>query len=251
MQRYFVAEHAVIENEQKIFISGDDYHHIKNVMRAQIGDSIICTKGLGNDYYCEIMAINQDDIETQIIEKTPSQGEPLTKVTIAQSLPKGDKLEWILQKCTELGATTFIPFTSKRTIVKIDERKQAKKHDRWMRIVKEAAEQAHRGLIPTVTTPYTWDQLLSEMDQYDEVWICYEKGGESLVTSVKNVSGNHILLIVGPEGGFVVEEIEAAREAGAIPISLGTRILRTETASIMALSCILFGRNDLGGEVHE
>jgi 16S rRNA (uracil1498-N3)-methyltransferase len=156
-------------------------------------------------------------------------------------------LEWILQKGTELGASAFLPFSSERSIVKIDARKIGKKRERWERIVKEAAEQAHRGKLPTVATPMSWKALLQEIGNRECAWIAYEKGGLPLAEAMASAK-DEILLIVGPEGGFTESEIEEAKEAGAVPISLGSRILRTETAPLMALSCILFARQDLGGE---
>ncbi|AUS09474.1 16S rRNA (uracil(1498)-N(3))-methyltransferase [Laceyella sacchari] len=245
MQRYFIAQEQIVETS--IRLVGDDVHHIKNVMRNKPGDRIICCAGQGLDYLAEIESIDGDQIIARIVERTPSRGEPRTKVLIAQSLPKGDKLEWILQKGTELGASAFLPFSSERSIVKIDARKIGKKRERWERIVKEAAEQAHRGKLPTVATPMSWKALLQEIGKRECAWIAYEKGGLPLAEAMASAK-DEILLIVGPEGGFTESEIEEAREAGAVPISLGSRILRTETAPLMALSCILFARQDLGGE---
>ncbi|TCW37699.1 16S rRNA (uracil(1498)-N(3))-methyltransferase [Laceyella sacchari] len=245
MQRYFIAQEQIVETS--IRLVGDDVHHIKNVMRNKPGDRIICCAGQGLDYLAEIESIDGDQIIARIVERTPSRGEPRTKVLIAQSLPKGDKLEWILQKGTELGASAFLPFSSERSIVKIDARKIGKKRERWERIVKEAAEQAHRGKLPTVATPMSWKALLQEIGNRECAWIAYEKGGLPLAEAMASAK-DEILLIVGPEGGFTESEIEEAKEAGAVPISLGSRILRTETAPLMALSCILFARQDLGGE---
>ncbi|KPC74724.1 hypothetical protein ADL26_09825 [Thermoactinomyces vulgaris] len=245
MQRYFIAQEQIVETS--IRLVGDDVHHIKNVMRNKPGDRIICCAGQGLDYLAEIESIDGDQIIARIVERTPSRGEPRTKVLIAQSLPKGDKLEWILQKGTELGASAFLPFSSERSIVKIDARKIGKKRERWERIVKEAAEQAHRGKLPTVATPMSWKALLQEIGKRECAWIAYEKGGLPLAEAITSAK-DEILLIVGPEGGFTESEIEEAKEAGAVPISLGSRILRTETAPLMALSCILFARKDLGGE---
>jgi 16S rRNA (uracil1498-N3)-methyltransferase len=163
-------------------------------------------------------------------------------------LPKGDKLEWIVQKGTEIGAVSFLPFTSERTVVKIDARKAEKKLERWHRIAKEAAEQAHRGRIPDVSRPLSWKELLSKIEAAEVAWIAYERGGVPLAQAISETDARNILLIIGPEGGFSEKEIEEAKGSGAIPITLGSRILRTETAPLAALSCILFARHDLGGE---
>ncbi|MBA4493132.1 16S rRNA (uracil(1498)-N(3))-methyltransferase [Paenactinomyces guangxiensis] len=246
MQRYFISPEQ--RDRDRIRISGEDVHHIKNVMRSRPGDQLVCCDGRGNDYLAEIIEIDPAAVLCRVIDKSSSLGEPETKVTIAQSLPKGDKLEWILQKGTEIGAVRFLPFVSERTIVKIDARKAAKKRERWQRIVKEAAEQAHRGFIPEVASPVSWTGLLEEIHRTEEALIAYEKGGVPLAKSLAQISSKQILLIIGPEGGFTESEVAGAQRAGAIPVTLGSRILRTETASLAALSCILFARNDLGGE---
>ncbi|RAL25846.1 16S rRNA (uracil(1498)-N(3))-methyltransferase [Thermoflavimicrobium daqui] len=245
MQRYFISPTQI--NGDQIQIVGDDVHHIKTVMRSQIGDQFICCDGQGIDYLVEIIEIHSQYIYCQVIRSSPSQGEPMTQVAIAQSLPKGDKLEMILQKGTEIGAVSFYPFTSERTIVKLQEKKGQKKWERWQRIVKEAAEQSHRGQLPQVYAPMNWKQLLEEIAKAELALIAYEKGGVPL-SHVVSHEAKRILLVIGPEGGFSEHEIEEAKAVGAIPITLGSRILRTETASLVALSCILFSRKDLGGE---
>ncbi|SFJ09285.1 16S rRNA (uracil(1498)-N(3))-methyltransferase [Thermoflavimicrobium dichotomicum] len=245
MQRYFVSPKQISGNQ--IQITGDDVHHIKTVMRNRIGDRFICCDGHGLDYFVEITEIHSQYIECRVLETAPSKGEPVSQITIAQSLPKGDKFETILQKGTEIGAARFLPFTSLRTIVKLDDKKGQKKLERWKRIVKEAAEQSHRGCIPEVFQPIHWKELLKEIEKAELALIAYEKGGEPL-THVTMSEAQQILLIIGPEGGFSEQEIEEAKAAGALPITLGTRILRTETASLVALSCILFAKRELGGE---
>lgn len=246
MQRYFISPDQM--DRGQIWITGDDVHHIKNVMRSRPGDQLVCCDGQGMDYLAEIEELDPAAIRCRVIDTSPSKGEPKTQVTIAQSLPKGDKLEWILQKGTELGAVRFLPFTSERTVVKIDARKIEKKRERWERIVKEAAEQAHRGKVPEVAFPASWKELLEEIRTAKTAWIAYEKGGRPLARVLAEADSREILLIIGPEGGFTEREVAEAEAAGAVPVTLGARILRTETAPLAALSCILFARNDLGGE---
>lgn len=247
MQRYFISPEQI--KNDKIVILGDDVHHIKNVMRFRLGAKILCADGSDHEYIAEFEKFEDDHIFCQIIETRPVQGESHTHVTIAQSLPKGDKLELILQKGTELGAYRFLPFSSERTVVKLDQRKIEKKVERWQKIVKEAAEQSHRGSIPLVETPVSWKQLMREVESSSaSVWIAYEKGGTPLAEALAETNNPEIIVMIGPEGGFSEQEVEEAKLAGAIPISLGHRILRTETASLLALSCIFFARNELGGE---
>ncbi|TCS94771.1 16S rRNA (uracil(1498)-N(3))-methyltransferase [Hazenella coriacea] len=243
MQRYFI-QPSQIENKI-IRLTEDVAHHLTHVLRSRLDDQLICCDGLGSDYITKIIEISKGTVLCEILETRPSQGEPLTQVTIAQSFPKGDKWEWILQKGTEIGAVRFLPFQSERTVVKIDARKAVKKQERWERIVQEAAEQAHRGRVPEVGAVLSWKDLLREIRSSSTSWIAYEKGGEALSEEIAS-SSDDILLIIGPEGGFSESEVQEAIEAGAKPITLGKRILRTETAPLAALSCILFARNDFG-----
>lgn len=243
MQRYFIS----IENRNNdiINISGEDVHHLKNVMRSSVGDQLICCDGQGVDYLVEITKRSSTQIECRIVEKYASRGEPATKITIAQSLPKREKFEWVLQKGTEMGAVHFLPFVSERTVVKLDEKKVKQKVTRWKTIVKEAAEQAHRGVIPEVDSPRSWEELLHTIQQAEVALIAYEKGGEALSESLVSNSSQDILVIIGPEGGFTEKEVTEAKEYGAIPVSLGPRILRTETAPLVFLSSILYHSGDI------
>lgn len=244
MQRYFIAPDQLIGDI--IHITGDDVHHIRTVMRSQIGDTFICCLA-GMDYLVEIQEISSKTITCHVLECNVSIGEPTVQVTLAQGLPKGEKLEWILQKGTELGAISFVPFSSSRSIVKLDNTKASKKRDRWSKIVKEAAEQSHRGTIPTVSYPTSWKSLIAEIPKYDLSLIAYEKGGQVLSEVSNLYEAGTILMIIGPEGGFSSQEVQEAAEKGAVPITLGDRILRTETAAISLLTCLMFVHNELGG----
>jgi 16S rRNA (uracil1498-N3)-methyltransferase len=248
MQRYFIVPSQIAGDI--IIITGDDVHHIRTVMRNRVGDVIVCCM-FGFDYRVEIAEITSSSIYCTMIERFPSLGEPKVQVTLAQGLPKGEKIEWILQKGTELGAAKFLPFSSTRTIVKIDAKKAEKKQDRWSKIVKEAAEQAHRGKIPKVLLPVGWKGVLGEISKYDLSLIAYEKEAQALTKVLGSTSANSILLIIGPEGGFSEQEVAEATEHGAIPITLGSRILRTETAAISLLTCVMYAKNELGGESDE
>jgi 16S rRNA (uracil1498-N3)-methyltransferase len=248
MQRYFITSTQLVGDI--IIITGDDVHHIRTVMRNRVGDVFICCL-MGFDYQVEVVEITSTSVTCHIIERFPSVGEPKIQVTIAQGLPKGEKIEWIFQKGTELGAAKFLPFSSERTVVKLDAKKAEKKQTRWKKIVKEAAEQAHRGRIPEVLLPVAWDKLMGEIPQYDIALIAYEKGGQALSEVLSSPPINSILLIIGPEGGFSEQEVLEATEQGASPITLGNRILRTETAAISLLTCVMYAKNELGGEQNE
>ncbi|MBO2531457.1 16S rRNA (uracil1498-N3)-methyltransferase [Planifilum fulgidum] len=246
MQRYFISPDQV-QGEQFV-IRGDDVHHIRRVMRFRPGDQLIACDGEGTDYLGELTEEIGNEVICRILRREPSAGEPGLQVTLAQSLPKGDKWEWVLQKGTELGASSFLPFTSRRTVVKWDRVKAEKRRVRWKRILKEAAEQSHRGRIPTVSPVTDWNGLLEAIARAELALIAYEGGGEPLSAALARKSFSRLLLIVGPEGGWEEEEVRQAREAGAVPVSLGSRILRTETAAVAMLACAMFANGEMGGE---
>lgn len=241
----------------KVQIQGDDAFHIQNVMRAKVGDHVIVADGAGQEAIAEIVALSKGTVEATYLELTKSAGEARIEVWLAQALPKGDKMEVVIQKGTEIGANRFIPFTSERTIVQYDAKKEAKRIERWARIAKEAAEQAHRGRIPTIESVSTWRELLAMVPNVTMAFICYEKENaqqfRELLQSVipkDSASSNipiQIMLIVGPEGGLTEVEIREAEQAGCRTISLGRRILRTETAAMVGLSCILYESGEMGG----
>ncbi|CAH1220921.1 Ribosomal RNA small subunit methyltransferase E [Paenibacillus plantiphilus] len=257
MQRYFVTPAQLGDNE--VILSGDDAHHAVRVMRMEPGDEIIVSDGEARAAKAVIRAAAPDRVEADIAAWLPMDGEPLWAVTIAQSLPKGDKMELVIQKGTEIGAAAFLPFQSERMIVQYDNKKEAKRLERWSKIAKEAAEQAHRSRIPTVEPVKTWRQLIAAAAAYDLVLFCYEKeggsGGAGLRDAVRDYrsrEGSHVeqlrlLLIVGPEGGFTEREAAEAENAGAVVVGLGKRILRTETAAMVGLACLMYESGEMGG----
>lgn len=253
MQRYFIAPSQF--GEQTVHITGDDAHHIMKVMRSRVGDKVIVSDGAEREALVEITELGPADVEAKVVELYNETREPWMQVTVAQSLPKGDKMEIVIQKCTEIGAIRFIPYISERTIVQYDAKKEAKRVERWGKIVKEAAEQAHRSRVPVVETTSTWKQLLVRFEQFDLVLFCYEKEEGLQLRSVVQpfVTQNNadkpaqVLLLVGPEGGFTVHEMETAEAAGAKSVGLGKRILRTETAAMVGLTCLFYESGEMGG----
>lgn len=271
MQRYFVE--VADWSEDRIALGGQDAHHLQRVMRARVGEQVICSDGERREALAEIVALGEC-VQLRVVEWLAMEREPALQVWIAQALPKGDKLETVLQKCTELGASRFMPFVSERTVVQYDAKKEAKRMERWQKIVKEAAEQAHRSRVPVVEAPSGWAQVLAAAGEVDAALICYEKR-ESQSLSLRQVlratSGDRIaggsgsgdvgdsdssdsivasglrrvLIVVGPEGGFSEREIAVAEQAGMRAVTLGKRILRTETAALVALSCIFYECGEL------
>ncbi|WP_139490447.1 16S rRNA (uracil(1498)-N(3))-methyltransferase [Brevibacillus dissolubilis] len=240
MQRYFVDPEQF--HEREVEITGDDVHHIVKVMRSETGEEIIVCDGTGRVARVRLSELSKELVRGEIVELLDEQRELPIRVTIGQGLPKADKMEWILQKGTELGAYAFFPFSSERTIVKLDEKKEGKKLERWRKIAKEAAEQAHRAIVPQLLSPVSYKQLLKEFEKYTAVAIAYEKeGGGKLSDVLPTLSaGDSLLVLIGPEGGFSEEEVRLAEQAGAKSVSLGPRILRTETASQYVLSAVSY-----------
>lgn len=257
MQRYFIPPERF--GDVNVTITGDDAHHLIRVMRAQAGDRIICSDGRDREAIVAITQAGKDIVEAEIVERLPLASEPAVQVWIAQSLPKGDKMETVIQKGTEIGASRVIPFVSERTIVQYDERKESKRLERWQKIAKEAAEQAHRNRIPAIAPACSWKQLLALTKEADLALICYEKEGQlQLRELLRNAFSREaaqeeaqqvrtVMLIVGPEGGFSEKEIAEAELAGCKTVSLGKRILRTETAAMVGLACILYESGEMGG----
>ncbi|MHC0035860.1 16S rRNA (uracil(1498)-N(3))-methyltransferase [Pseudoneobacillus sp. C159] len=243
MQRYFASE--VNPNGQPV-IAGEDVHHINRVMRMTVGDQLICVDPSGKSAICAIAEITDKKIICHIVEWIDGNSELPIRITIANGLPKGDKLEWIIQKGTELGAHQFVPFTAARSVVKWDEKKADKKIERWQKIAKEAAEQSHRNQIPIVQTPISLKQLIQTYQDYDCKLIAYEeesrKGEASvLANSLQHLKENQSILVVfGPEGGLENKEIQLLQDHGFIPFGLGPRILRTETAPLALLAAVSY-----------
>ncbi|QNG61164.1 16S rRNA (uracil(1498)-N(3))-methyltransferase [Bacillus sp. PAMC26568] len=245
MQRYFIKEKKETLTSE-ITITGDDVHHISRVMRMKPGSSLICCTSDGQAAQCEIEEVNEDSILCRIVEWQNIDHELPVSVTIASGLPKGDKLEWIFQKGTELGAASFIPFNAARSVVKIDSKKAAKKVERWRKIVKEASEQSYRNLIPEVHEPAGWNKLLEISKSFDLKIVAYEESSKkdelsNLAKALNTaIPGQSILVVFGPEGGLTEEEIKQLADTDFIVCGLGPRILRTETAPLYVLSAISY-----------
>lgn len=243
MQRYFVKQSA---NENRFLIEADDRHHMIKVMRMEIGDKIICVGPFGNAAVCEIAKITDEQVVADVVQWIDEKSELPILITIASGLPKGDKLEWVIQKGTELGANEFIPFTASRSVVKWDAKKAAKKIDRWQKIAKEAAEQSHRGIVPDIVSPLGFKALIEKSKNFDYKLAAFEdesRTGETSIFSAtlqKMKQGESLLLVFGPEGGLAEEEVRVLKENGFALCGLGPRILRTETAPLYALAAISY-----------
>ena len=236
MQRYFTKK----KEQDYLILEESDLHHIKNVMRNKIGDKIECiyNKTL---YICEINDLTSPKVK--IIETRPDNNESNYDVTIALALVKEQKMDLILQKLTELGISRIIPVSMERSIVKLDNQKFNKKKERWEKICKEAAEQSKRNNIPEITNIHTIKQL-SELP-YPNKFICSTRNQNNLINNYlqKQEDCAKMIFAIGPEGGIAPKEEDLLEENGYIPITLGNRIMRVETAAIYIASIINFLSN--------
>ncbi|AXI40151.1 MAG: 16S rRNA (uracil(1498)-N(3))-methyltransferase [Bacillaceae bacterium] len=245
MQRYFI-HYAKNELTDIIDITGEDVHHISRVMRMKQNDQIICVTKDGYSALCQIVQISADKVCCSILEWIENNSELPVKVILANGLPKGDKLELVIQKGTELGASKFIPFNAARSIVKLNEGKINKKLERWNKIAKEAAEQSHRTIIPEVTKPASLKDVISYAASADVKIVAYEehaKKGETsnLFRALNSLQrGGSLFAVFGPEGGFTAEEIKQLSDNGFLLCGLGPRILRAETAPLYLLSAVSY-----------
>ncbi|WP_217586750.1 16S rRNA (uracil(1498)-N(3))-methyltransferase [Lentibacillus saliphilus] len=250
MQRYFIPE----ENwqEDAVIIDKSDAHHVMRVMRMTEGDTLICAHPNGLVALCSIHALETDHVRCLIDEWLDQTVELPVDVTIVQGLPKGDKMEQVLQKGTELGATGFIPFKADRSVVKWDDKKAHRKLLRYEKIVKEAAEQSHRTRLPHVYEPMDLATLLQSTGDYDVCIYAYEEEAKTSgpFTSLAAVfqelkPQSRLLVCIGPEGGFSPDEATTLKESGFIPVRTGPRILRTETAALYVLAALSYHLEEL------
>lgn len=245
MSRYFVDRNQIEDNRIKII--GEDYQHLKKVLRAVKGDQLtICCNGM--DYTSVISEIGNDHITSEITGQAENKTEPTLKVTLYQGLPKADKMELIIQKCVELGVTEIVPVLTDRCVVKLNTDKDSlAKVTRWQKIALEAAKQCNRGLVPKVGSPVKFSEAVKLVSGKDLSVIPYEKeyatGFKSLASACSGIKSAAVF--IGPEGGFTEQEIELAGNMGIRKITLGPRILRTETAGIVALSLMMYELGDV------
>lgn len=241
MYRFFVTPQQT--GGESIIITGSDVNHIKNVLRMKKGEHILISDGVEREYECEIVQLQDDSVEAKILDVFGSAAELPAKITLFQGLPKSDKMEWIIQKAVELGVYEIVPVATKRAIVKLDSKKAKKKIERWNTIALSAAKQAKRGRIPEVKSVMTLKEAYNYAKDFDGCIIPYEdaRGMEhsrKVMSSLKEK--RRIGIFIGPEGGFEEVEVEEAKMLGIEPVSLGRRILRTETAGMAVLSILMF-----------
>ena len=242
MYQFFVEPSQI--QDKKIIITGSDVNHIRNVLRMKVGEEIAVKSGEdGREYRCGIEAFAQDQVICSLRFIREEGVELPSKIYLFQGLPKADKMEMIVQKAVELGAYEVIPVTVKRCVVKLDEKKAAAKVGRWQGIAEAAAKQCKRGIIPVVKMPMTLREAAAYAQEMDVRLIPYELAEDMAHTReiIEEIApGQSVALFIGPEGGFEESEVETALAAGIEPITLGRRILRTETAGLAVLSWLMY-----------
>lgn len=244
MRKFFVKENQI--DNDTITIFDEDVNHIKNVLRLNLGEKIeICNTENSKNYVCEIIEITSKSVACKILEEVQGTSEGNVELHIFQGLPKADKMELIIQKGTELGVFEFVPVNFKRSVVKISPKDEAKKIERWNKISEVAAKQSKRDIVPKVKNIENIKNICNEIKDYDIVLLAYELEENNYIKNellkIKNTKDNYkIAVIIGPEGGIEKEEVDVLKNAGAKVISLGKRILRTETVALQVSSIIMY-----------
>lgn len=243
MQHFFVEEHQL--SNDVITVLDSDAHHIKNVLRLRPGEEVsFSVRGReGVEFRCEIGECGEDYVLCPVIFTKENNVELPCRVTLFQGLPKGDKMETVIQKTVELGVASIVPVAMARSVVRLDEKKAAKKTERWQGIAEAAAKQSQRGLIPEVLTPRSFDEAVTMCAGCDLILVPYEKADDmkrtrELIGGIE--PGRSVAVFIGPEGGFTDGEIAELKAAGAREITLGRRILRTETAGMTVMSFLVY-----------
>lgn len=243
----FFVEKNTISGESAV-ICGGDVGHITKVLRLPVGSSVTLCDGEGTDYDAHISQIEKDKVLLTLDRSYPCETEPEVQVTLFQGIPKASKMEYIIQKCTELGVAQIVPVMSKRTVVKLENAQaEKKKLERWNKISAEAVKQCGRGRIPSVEAVCDIGEVCRQAEQFDLLLVCYE---EERLTSLKKVLSEAknvktIGIVIGPEGGFEQAEVQKLIDAGAKSVTLGKRILRTETAGHTVLTAVLYELGEL------
>lgn len=273
MHHFFVTNDQV--REDRIFIIGEDYNHAANVLRLRAGEELLISDEAGKDYLCAVEAVSGNShgaeetdaaeeekalwyafsgvphVRLRVLEEREENHELPARVWLFQGLPKSDKMEWIVQKATELGVTDIVPVDMKNCVVRLDEKKAAAKQKRWQAIAESAAKQSKRSRIPTVHPLVRYTEAMQMSERFDVKILPYEaaNGIVSMCEAIVSfLPERKIAVLIGPEGGFDRMEVKLAENRGWKPVSLGKRILRTETAAIAALSMIMI-RLEIAAEV--
>lgn len=239
MPKFFIEKEKIVSGE--VVISGGDAAHISKVLRMTSGETLTLCDGEGTDFEAEILSATKEEVALKILGERPCPAEPSLKVTLFQGLPKQGKMDYIIEKCTELGISEIVPVACKRSVVSVKEDKQDKKLARWRKIAAESVKQCGRGVIPNVTEVMKLEEAISYAKSLSLVVACYENEEQfSLKEAFSGEKPESVGIFIGPEGGFDEQEIKLFLKENIKTVTLGSRILRTETAGHTVLSCAMY-----------
>lgn len=243
MRRFLVEE----IKDGRAVLKGQEALHLSRVLRYEPGERVLVFDGRGSLYRSRILAIGPE-VLVQIEAEIEAEAENRLEITLAQGLLKGDKMDFVVQKATELGAASFVPLTLERSVVKLTDKKAEQRQERWQRIAQEAVKQCGRVTVPDIRPVQSLNDLLLSAEDYDLLLFPWEEEQETSVKAILNehLNCHKVLCILGPEGGMTKEEMLAVKKAGGRVVTLGKRILRAETASVAVLSIVQYALGDLG-----
>ena len=246
MYRFFVEKEQINIADKKAFITGPDLNHIRNVLRMNTGEEVsVMVPGEDNEYRCAICGYTDDEVLLDLLFVKESDVELPCEIVLYQALPKADKMEFVITKAVELGVTRIVPVATKRAVVKLDKERADRKVSRWNSISEAAAKQSKRAVIPEVSNIMTMNDAVEQARSFGAKIIPYELSDPGSMDRTRNIIGSitpgtKVAVFIGPEGGFTDEEVALATDAGFEPVTLGHRILRTETAGLVVLSWLIY-----------
>lgn len=244
MHQFFVEESQINIEQKRVMITGNDVNHIRNVLRMKVGEEIAVSNGVdGREYRCAVLSMEEDRVVCELRFVKEDGTELPSRIHLFQGIPKADKLELIIQKTVELGVYEIIPVETARSVVKLEPKKVRQKTERWQAIAEAAAKQSRRGIVPVVREPMSFEKALKLAAAMEVKLIPYElaEGMDRTKEIFSAIPENmDIAVFIGPEGGFAEAEIEKAKECGIEPITLGKRILRTETAGLTVMAWLMY-----------
>lgn len=236
-----------LKEGRNIAVSGEDHHYLARVLRVSPETEINLLDGKGGVFFALVREVGKKETQIKVEKKLEINREPNQKIHLMQAMPKKDRFEYILEKGTEIGITSFIPLQSRRTVKQVKNERLAGKMERWKNIIKSSAQQAGRTILPHIEFPVRWEEIKEISQHYDCLLWAWEKSGNSLSRFLQGPNpGEKVLLIIGPEGSFSPEEEEELQKLGFLDFSLGKRILRSDTAGLVAATIILHLTGDLG-----
>lgn len=242
MPKFFAYKGQI--NNGSFIIEGEDANHIAAVLRSRPGEQIVICDGEGTDYYCTLSEVDKKCVRAKIDGSSAAKSEPRVKITLYQGLPKSDKMELIIQKCVEIGLVRIVPVKTEFAVAKLDG-KEDKKRERWQKIALSAAKQCGRGIIPIIDRAMTFAEAVDDSGQCEGRIIPYENETEyGIKQFARGFKGESVAVFIGPEGGFAPKEIELALKDGITSVTLGRRILRTETAGLVTGAVLLYELED-------